>query len=122
MALVGIDRDEVIKYSLEGDKENPTIFHIGVMKESDKIRIINNAVVREDDGKSNVDMFKLQHQYADILKSGLKKIENVIIKGESKDIDKIDDDALETFKMKQLMEVAGQVLKFNLLSEDEQKN
>lgn len=118
--ITGIDINEVTPYILTDDKENPTKFFIGVLKKRDFFTLLNGVL--KDDGSP--DIHAIQERSGDIVKAGVKRIENYsIAKGqEPKDYDKVDDILIESLPVTSLVEIATQVITFNFLTRTEQKN
>ena len=118
--ITGIDISETKEYVLHDDTDNPTKFFIGVLKKKDFFTLLNGVL--KDDGSP--DIHAIQERSGDIVKVGVKRIENYSIgKGqEPKDYEKIDDAIIESIPVTALVEIATQVITFNFLTRTEQKN
>lgn len=118
--ITGIDTSEVKEYILQDDKENPTRFFIGVLKKKDFFTLLNGVL--KDDGSPDIQA--IQEKSGDIVKVGVKRVENYAIGNdkEPKDYDKIDDAIIESLPVPALVELATQVITFNFLTRTEQKN
>jgi len=121
MALIGIDRDEVIEYTSALDKSEPkTVFLLGVLDNKTKIRLLSGAI----DSSGNVNPSVLQEKSYEIVKAGLKGIKNLKNKktGELEEIKKIDDAVLDRLPVTIITELAAKILEINFLTEEEEKN
>ncbi len=113
-------QNEVKEYTLSDDGENPTKFFIGVLKKRDSFTLLSG--VFKDDGSPDVQA--IQERSGEIVKAGVKRIENYAIgkDTEPKDYDKVDDAIIESLPVTALVEIATQVITFNFLTRVEQKN
>jgi hypothetical protein len=111
MALIGIDNTEFVEFvsSLETDKDNPTVFKIGLITNRQKMKFLSS----ESTSVARI---------GDIMVAGLKGIKNLKFKDKSINIDAITEDIIDLLPMDILMEVVNKVLEFNDLSKDETKN
>lgn len=119
--LKGIDVSEKLNYisKYDSDKDNPTIFEIGIITNSERNLLFSGVFDR--DGKP--DLSKLQNRLFDILKKGISKISNLQDKaGEKKTFEKITDEVLNLLPMDVLSELTEKIMSFNFPSEQETKN
>lgn len=116
----GIDVNETIKYTLKDDTgANPTVFHVGVLLKRDFFTLLHGVLT--DNGTPDIKI--IQENAGDIVKKGIKKVQNYAIgKGEPKDYDVVDDALIESLPATALVELAMQVITANFLSGLEQKN
>lgn len=113
--LKGIDLNEKIRVVSTEDKgDNPTLFFIGNVKHSDKMRLFSGAI----DKAGEVDISKLQDRALDILKIGLKEIKNL----DGRDYTTITDDVIDSISFNVVMELVGKILEYNFLGKGEVKN
>lgn len=122
MALIGIDKDEIFEYvsNFDKNKNNPTIFELGVLDNRTKLNLLKDAV----DSKGEVNVNALQSKSYEIVKAGLKKIRNLYNKKtkQYEDIENITDDVLDRLPMVVITELAGKIIEINFLSREEEKN
>ena len=84
MAIVGIDINETRDYILKDDpdKENPTIFKIGLLAPLLKAKILDEASAFEVSSQNPEDeakvSYKLNKRNYDLVRFGVKGIENLI--------------------------------------------
>ncbi len=122
MALTGLDKEETFEYisRLDKDKNNPTIFLLGVLSSKDKLQFIEDAFTAD----GNLDVKKLQSKSYDIAKAGLKGIKNLYNKktSEYEHITEISDEVLDRLPVVVVTELAGKIIEINYLAEEEEKN
>jgi len=122
MALIGIDKDEIFEYisNFDKNKNNPTIFELGVLDNRTKLNLLKDAV----DSRGEINISALQSKSYEIVKAGLKKIRNLYNKKtkQYEDIKNITDEVLDKLPMVVITELAGKIIEINFLSQEEEKN
>ncbi len=122
MALIGLDKEETFEYisRFDKDKNNPTIFLLGVLSGKDKLKFIEDAFTAD----GNLDIKKLQSKSYDIVKTGLKGIKNLYNKktGKYEHIIEITEEILDKLPTIVVTELAGKIIEINYLTEEEEKN
>lgn len=108
--LKALCSDETIDFvsAYDSDKENPTVFKLGVLTARDRVSLMLGM---EDDAKKGGAIY-------DVMKKGVKEIKNL----GGKDITIIDDSALNLVPTKVLEEVFNRLVAVNFISEAEEKN
>ena len=116
--ITGINLDETVEYSISTDKENPTIFILG---------IIPATVIM---GLSfNVEVSKNVETMVQVIQLGLKgwknfdkefETEKKVIAG--REVQTVKRDLVDTFSAQVIVELATKILEVNKLSEQERKN
>lgn len=116
-----IDINATHEYICKEDqgKENPTIFVLGVLKKKDKMDFMSFSQTVDVE---KTDLNVLMDANVKVIMTGVKKIKNIQIGDELKDIDVIDENTIEMLPSNVISEVAQVILEKNLLSEVEQKN
>lgn len=119
--LIGIDKSEVVEFvsKFDTDKENPTVFEIGILQHKDKL-LLKRSIA--SDGSLENKANALVDNVFFLFKKGVKKIRNFSYKDTTSDITDITDEIMESIAFDVIDEVAGEVLKKNFLSESERKN
>lgn len=119
--LTGIDREETFGYSANSDTGDPkTIFRIGNLTNREKIALVGEVM----DAQGQVDVKKIQEKAIDIFLAGVKGVENWVSKkgADPVTIKKVDEKFVDTIPFLVVCEVAGKVIEFNFVGDDERKN
>lgn len=120
--LVGIDKKEVVKYTVEADRESekPTVFIIGHITNKQKTELFSDLMTEG----GQVDKNKAIEKVEVVLKCSLKGIENFCYPGqiEPVNITEITDDVIAAIPFQALYEVAGEAIKLNFTVGEIRKN
>ena|SRR3990167_7706944 len=115
--ITGLNLDETVDYTLESDKENPTVWKLGVVPSYLFVKMFSNGSVNDIDT-----IFKL-------LQVSLKGWDNFNIPFRQekqticgREMDVVPLDILERIRITDLTELARKVLEVNQISENERKN
>lgn len=114
------DTKEIVSTSDKGD--NPTKWIIGVLTEEQKLQVTSGAIQKNGE----MDVSLLQQRSPLIVRLGLKGIKNYCLNknAEPKDYSGIDLDEGVFVSIPEFIkaELAGHIIAFNYISEDEEKN
>lgn len=119
--ITGIDVNDTKPYVLKDDKgDNPTTFYIGLLNKRDFFKLLHDVL----DKDGNPDIKAIHERSGDIVKKGVKRIENYALnsKVEAMNYQTIDDNIIESLPTPALVELATQIITINFLGGDDQKN
>ena len=120
--ISGLDLNSTVDYSLKEDKENPTVWKLGILSS-----YIYSRITGDENAQPLATSFKT-------LQIGIKGWENFCVNGEQvkfttkkenlfgRECDVLPLDLLEKIPMKALAEIYNQILIINNLKDDERKN
>jgi len=112
--LKAIDIGESIRYICKGDEgDNPTVFYLGNISNRDKLRLLG---INWQTGQ--IESSKMNENLIDLLKCGIKKIENL----DGQNYDQVDEKTLEKLPLFILVELVSKLIELNFATEAELKN
>lgn len=114
------DTKEIVSASDKGD--NPTKWIIGVLTEEQKMKVTTGAI----DKTGQMDLSVLQQRSPEIVRNGLKGIKNYRMNksSEPRDFskDEITANVLQSIPEMVKSELAGHIIAFNYMTDEEEKN
>ena len=119
--LTGIDVKETKPFTSSQDEgENKTTFHIGNLSNRQKIDLIGDLM----DQQGKVDSRKIQEKAIDIFLMGVRRIENFFdpVKKQAVSVHEITEGIADMVPFLIVCEVAGKIVEWNFVGEDERKN
>ena len=116
--ITGIDLDATIDYTLENDKENPTVWKLGIIPSLIFMKLTQKAKDNE---------IEASYQVLQIALKGWENLKNVEFKTVKQDffgreMDVIHMDTLERIPTPHIVELAVKVMEINSVGEQEAKN
>lgn len=122
--MQGIDIKATVDYvsQFETDKVNPTLFTIGMISNRAKLRLFGDVAGQDKDKAIATLSTQLETKAFEVVKAGLRKISNLKIGQEVKEITEITDDVLDMLSIEVLGDIFNKVVEYNFVTEGDRKN